>query len=67
MLFLIRKEWSSILPWRYYRSEITFGTSWSYNIRFDKHVLNSFLKANKKQSALTRVAKSVSFKKDVFF
>ena len=33
------------------------------NLRFDKHVSNICLKANRKLSALTRVAKFVPFKK----
>ena len=38
------------------------------NIKFDKHVSNICLKANRKLSALTRVAiSSFLFKKDVFF
>ena len=37
------------------------------NLRIDKHGSNICLKANRKLSALTRVAKFVPFKKDAFF
>ena len=39
------------------------GQNWGYNLRFDKHVSNICLKANRKLSALTIVAKYVHFKK----
>ena len=32
------------------------------NVRFDKHVSNIFFKANRKLSALTRIAKFIPFK-----
>ena len=43
------------------------GVTIDNNIRFDKHVSNISLKANRKLNALTRVAKFDRFKKDVFF
>ena len=43
------------------------GVTISNNLIFDKHVSNICLKTNRKLSALKRVAKSVPFKKDVFF
>ena len=39
------------------------GVTIDNNLRFDKHVSNICLKANRKLSALTRVAKFVPFKK----
>ena len=42
------------------------GVTISNNLIFDKHVSNICLKANRKLSALKRVAKFVPFKKDVF-
>ena len=39
------------------------GVTIDNNLRFDKHVSNICLKANRKLSALTRVAKLVPFKK----
>ena len=43
------------------------GVAVDNNLRFDKHVSNICLKVNRKLSALTRAAKIVPFKKDVFF
>ena len=42
------------------------GVTRDNNLRFDKHVSNIYLKVNGKLSALTRVSKFVTFKKDVF-
>ena len=39
------------------------GVTIDNNLRFDKHLSNICLKANRKLSALTRVAKFVPFKK----
>ena len=39
------------------------GVTIDNNIRFDKHVSNICLEANRKLSALTRVGKFVPFKK----
>ena len=44
-----------------------FGVTIDSNIRFDKHVSNICLKANRKLSALTRVAKVVLFEKGIYF
>ena len=43
------------------------GVAKDNNLRFDKHVSNICLKANRKLSASTRVAEFVAFKKRHFF
>ena len=43
------------------------GVAVDNNLRFDKHVSNICLKVKRKLSALTRAAKIVPFKQDVFF
>ena len=43
------------------------GVTIDNNLRFDKHLSSICLKANRKLSALRRVAKFVPFKKDVFY
>ena len=43
------------------------GVTIDNNIRFDKHVSNICLNVNRNLNALTRVAKFVPFKNDLFF
>ena len=43
------------------------GVTIDNNLRFDKHVSNICLKANRKLSALTRIAKFVIFEKKMYF
>ena len=43
------------------------GVTIDNNIRFDKHVSNICLNASRNLNALTRVAKFVPFKKELFF
>ena len=71
--FDIRNEseymWAKLdqdLVWESNDKEL-LGVTIDNNLRFDKHISNICFKANRKLSALTRVAKFVPFKKDVFF
>ena len=58
--------WAKKTVWESNDVEL-LGVAIDNNLRFDKHVSNICLKANRKLSALTRLAKFVAFKKRHFF
>ena len=65
-LIISKKRWIYIgkIRSRYILEENDFqllGVAIDYNLRFDKHVSNICLKANRKLSALTRLANILLF------